>query len=194
MLFIIDVQNDYIDREKGKRYVNDAEKIVEGIINKIKECEIKGEYIYYTSDIPIGGNKNNLWKDNKKTSNLNNKESIEIQERESNGEERWAYEPYGILKQYLDKHKKIKKSYYAIPPRSLLKFQEKFKEEQDTIKEIEFVGVETHICILANAICIQSTFPQANIIIHASLCKSKDNKDHENALRIMEGLGMEIRR
>lgn len=187
MLFVIDMQNDYIDREKGKRYVKDSEKIVERIIDKIKECEKKGEYIYYTSDISIE-------KDSKELNNLNNKESIEIQERRSNIEDRWGCEPYGILKKCLKKHKNIKKSYYAIPTKNLLILQEKFKEEKHIVEEIEFVGVETHICVLANAICIQSTFPEANIVIHDSLCKSKDNKDHEYALKVMEGLGMEIRR
>ena len=187
MLFVIDMQNDYIDRKKGKYYIKDSEKIVEGIINKIKECEERGEYIYYTCDIPL--DKNNKWMDN-----LNNKESIEIQEIISNDEDKYRYEIYSNLKTYLDRHKKIKKSYYAIPARSLLQFQEKFRGEKHIIKEIEFVGVETHICVLANAICIQSTFPEANIVIHSSLCKSKDYGDHENALKIMESLGMEIRR
>lgn len=194
MLFIIDMQNDYIDREKGKKYVRDSEEIVKGIINKIKDCEKKGEYIYYTSDIFIEKNKGNLERDNKILDNLNIKENIEIQENRLNYEDRWGCELYGDLKPYLQDHKRIKKSYYAIPTKNLVKFQQKFKEEKHIIEEIEFVGVETHICVLANAICIQSTFPEANIIIHASLCKSKDDKDHEYALKVMEGLGMEVRR
>lgn len=194
MLFIIDMQNDYIDREKGKKYVRDSEEIVKGIINKIKDCEKKGEYIYYTSDIFIEKNKGNIERDNKILDNLNIKENIEIQEKRLNYEDKWGCELYGELKPYLKGHKRIKKSYYAIPTKSLVEFQEKFKEEKHIIEEIEFVGVETHICVLANAICIQSTFPQANIIIHASLCKSKDDKDHEYSLKVMEGLGMEVRR
>lgn len=187
MLFIIDMQNEYIDKQKGKSYVKDSEKIVGGIINKIKESEKKGEYIYYTCDIPIE-------KGHKKVNNLNDKKSIEIQEKILSNEGKSTCEIYHMLKPYLDKHKKIKKSYYAIPSKALLKFQDKFKEEKHIIEEIEFVGVETHICVLANAICIQSTFPEAKIIIHASLCKSKDDEDHENALKIMESLGMEVRR
>lgn len=194
MLFIIDMQNDYIDREKGKKYVRDSEKIVKGIINKIKDCEKKGEYIYYTSDIFIEKNKGNCGKNHKILDNLNIKENIEIQEKRLNYEDRWGCKLYGDLKPYLEDHKRIKKSYYAIPTKSLVKFQEKFKEEKHIIEAIEFVGVETHICVLANAICIQSTFPEANIIIDASLCKSKDDKDHEYALKVMEGLGMEVRR
>ena len=187
MLFVIDMQNEYLDKEKGKSYVKDSEKTVEGIINKIKEFEKNGEYIYYTCDIPIE-------KGHKRANNLNDKESIETQERIWSHEDKYTCEIYHVLKPYLDKHKKIKKSYYAIPPKALLKFQDKFKEEKHIIEEIEFVGVETHICVLANAICIQSTFPEANIVIHSSLCKSKNEENHKNALKIMEGLGMEVRR
>ena len=187
MLFIIDMQNQYIDRERGKYYIKDSEEIVEGIIEKIKECERKGEYIYYTCDIPIK-------KCNKELSNLNDKESINIQEIKLKEEEKYNCQIYSSLKPYLEKHRKIKKSYYAIPATTLLGLQEKFKEEKHIIKEIKFVGVETNICVLANAICIQSIFPEGKIIIYPSLCKSSNSQDHENTIKIMESLGMEIRR
>lgn len=187
MLFIIDMQNDYLDKKRGNVYVRDSERIVEGIIKKIKEFEKEGKHIYYTSDIPIE-------RKNKLLDNHNNKESIEIKERILTDDEIYGCEIYSKLKPYLDKYEKIKKSYYAIPPKTLLEFQEKFKKQKHIVEEIEFVGVETHICVLANAVCIQSTFPEANIVIHASLCKSNRDEDHEHALRIMEGLGMEIRR
>lgn len=192
MLFIIDMQNDYIDKDKGSRYVKDSEKIVEGIINKIKKCEERGEYIFYTVDIPI--QEESFKANNNEQSLSNDIKSINIQEMKSDKEEKWSCEPYKSLKPYLDKHEKIKKSYYAIPPETLFEFQRRFKEQNHIIEEIEFVGVETHICVLANAICIQSAFPQASIVIHESLCKSKDDKDHKTALKIMEALGMEIRR
>lgn len=188
MLFIIDMQNEYVDKEKGKNYVKNSEKIVDGIIKKIKEYEKKGEYIFYTSDIPLKNNQDYNF-------NLtNNKENISNAEKEASGEKRWACEPYHLLKAHLEKHQVIKKSYYALPPETLLEIQEHFKDRGDHIGVIEFVGVETHICVLANAICIQSAFPNANIIINGSLCKSKDKNHHDTALDLMEGLGMEIRR
>lgn len=187
MLFVIDMQNDYIDREKGNKYIEDSEKIVKGIKDKIKEAEINGQYIYYTSDIAMEGK-------SKKINNMNDEESIGHQERNLSSEGKWGSELYPALRPYLEKHTKIKKSYYAIPPKILLELQERFKGEKHIIEEIEFVGVETHICVLANAICIQSAFPKANIVIHARFSKSRDNRNHENALKIMEDLGMEVRR
>ena len=191
MLMIIDMQNDYLDEAHGKKYVKDAEKIVDGIIERIKDAEDNGEYIYYTSDIPI---EEYEFKREHKQEPINDNETIELQVESSNMEEKWGCEPYKLLRYYLDKHEEVKKSYYAIPPETLLKFQQKFKEESHIIKEIEFVGVETHICVLANAICLQSAFPQAKMVINGSLCRSKNEKDHQQGLKIMESLGMEIRR
>ena len=189
MLFIIDMQNEYVDKENGKRYVKDSERMVEGIIEKIREYEDKGDYVFYTTDISL--EKKQEYNSN---SLINNKENINNAEREATSEKRWAFEPYHLLKPYLEKHKVIKKSYYALPPETLLEVQEHFKVNGEHTGIIEFVGVETHICVLANAICMQSAFPNSKIIINGSLCKSKDKKDHEAALKLMEGLGMEIRR
>lgn len=186
MLFIIDMQNDYINKVKGKRYITESDTMVEGIIEKIKEYENKCENIFYTTDIPLDRIHD--------SDMINNKKNIKIAEEGATSYKRWAFEPYHLLKPYLTKHKVIKKSYYALPPETLLEIQEYFNINGDHTGIIEFVGVETHICVLANAICIQSAFPKANVIINASLCKSNNKKDHEAALKIMEGLGMEIRR
>jgi len=187
VLFIVDMQNNYIDKVNGERYIKDSERMVERIINRIKKSEEKGKYIFYTVDIPIpkGDGKENL---------INDIKSINIQEMNLDKEERWFYEPYRTLKTHLAKHEKLKKAYYAIPPETLFQFQKRFKNENHIVEEIELLGVETHICVLANAICLQSAFPKAKIVINESLCKSKDEKDHEMALKIMESLRMEIRR
>ncbi len=184
MLFIIDMQNEYID-QTGEKYIKDSEHLVDGIIEKIKEYEEKNEYIFYTTDISQE-NKNNI--------SVNDKESVINAENQADSDEKWSFEPYGLLKPYLKNHKQIKKSYYALPPDSLAEIQNYFKSKEDYTGVIEFVGVETHICVLANAICIQSAFPAATIVINSSLCKSNQHKDHEMALEVMENLGMEIRR
>lgn len=191
MLFIIDMQNDYVDRAKGKKYVKGSEKMIEGIIKKIKEYKEKGEYIFYTSDISLNNGKNYLVT---KLYPLNDKETISLVEEKASTEEMWGSEIFHLLKPFLDEQKIIKKSYYALPPETLLEIQEMFKNQKIDTEEVEFVGVETHICVLANAICIQSAFPKANIIINSSLCKSKNIKDHNAGLKIMKSLGMEIRR
>lgn len=46
MLFIIDMQNDFIDQSKGKMKVRGADKIVEGIVRKIDEYNSKEDIIF----------------------------------------------------------------------------------------------------------------------------------------------------
>lgn len=186
MLFVIDMQNEYVDKENGEKYVPGAEKLVEGIIEKIKEYEEKDEYIFYTIDISQ--------EDVVDSDLINDKKNIDNAENKADQEKKWACQPFDLLKPYLEKHEIIKKSYYALPPETLKEIQDYFKDKGEHIGNIEFLGVETDICVLANAICIQSAFPNANIIINSSLCRSKDENNHEIALKLMENLGMEIRR
>lgn len=51
MLFIIDMQNDYVDNEKGKLSVLNATTIVPKILQETKKQEEQGEpVVYYTLD------------------------------------------------------------------------------------------------------------------------------------------------
>lgn len=192
MLFVIDMQNEYVNIKSGNKYVKGSENLVQGIIKKIKEYEDKGEHIFYTSDISvteieyIANGEADLHPSN-------DEETIKIVDKKANNREKWNIEPYHALQPFLSKHMEIKKSYYALPPETLLQIQKIFKK-QVLEEEIEFVGVETHICVLANAICIQSAFPDARIIINSSLCKSSNLEDHNLGLKTMKSLGMEVRR
>ena len=52
MLFIIDMQNKFLDPESDS-YVKDSEKLIPKIIEKIKEYEDKDDIIFYTLDIEL---------------------------------------------------------------------------------------------------------------------------------------------
>ena len=186
MLFIVDMQNNYLDEEKGEMYVEGSEKLISGIIEKIKEYKRKDDYIFYTLDIYTEKEKHLI--------NKNNIEDIEQKEEKRSSKEEWNCELHQSLKPYLQSEQYIKKSHYAIPPEKLLELQERFKEEKRIISEIEFVGVETHMCVLSNAVALRAAFPDAKIIINDRLTKSVDYEKHKRALEVMKDLGMEIRR
>lgn len=193
MLFIIDMQNQYINPE-SKRYIKGADNLLPGIMDKIKDYESRGDKIFYTADINLQDGSKGSQKSEYKIDKNNDKEAINQAEENLSAESKVDAEPYGNLKLLLGKHNKIKKAYYAIPPETLLEIQQKFKGKKDIINKIEVFGVETNICVLANAICLQSAFPQATIIVDANLCMSQDKTYHEYALKTMESLGMEVRR
>lgn len=169
MLFIIDMQNDFIDQERGKMPVKDSHILIPGIIEKIKKYEKKAKKIFYTLDI------HEEMKDDKR----------------SKEEKAWGQNLYQPLKEYLDPHTYLKKIYYGITPEKASMLKETYKDRSESLK-VEIIGVETEICVLSNAIIIQNMFPDAKITIDSSLCTSNNLKLHKNALEIMKSLKMEV--
>ncbi|MDD3429170.1 MAG: isochorismatase family protein [Oscillospiraceae bacterium] len=60
-----------------------------------------------------------------------------------------------------------------------------------TPDSIELCGVVTNICVISNAILLQTAFPNATLTVHANLCAAVGSA-HQEALSIMAGLGMHI--
>ena len=59
-------------------------------------------------------------------------------------------------------------------------------------EEIEVCGVVTNICVVSNAIMLHSAFLNADITVRSDLCAAGDPADHENALRLLKGMGYHI--
>lgn len=60
------------------------------------------------------------------------------------------------------------------------------------IDEIELCGVVTNLCVLSNAVILQSHFKNATIKIAKDLCASNDETLHEKAIDVLRGLQFEI--
>jgi nicotinamidase/pyrazinamidase len=171
MLFVIDMQNDYVDQERGKMAVKGADQLVERILKRIEEYEAKQDKIFYTIDIH---------------------EEMEDDHR-SKEERDWGQELYPPLKEKLSRYPSLEKTYYAISPEQAEEIRNKYQNQDQYIREIELVGVETNVCLLTNAILIRNLFPDSKLIIDKRLCASSDTGLHEKTLEIMESLKMEIR-
>lgn len=192
MLFIIDIQNNYVS-PKSEMYVNDSKTLLPKIIDRIEEYKKKDDEIFYTIDIYTKKDLNITEESLKGLKNNNDLKNINIKEKIATDLEKWKFSLPDKLQPYLEDRECLKKSHYALPPEVILEIQQRFNKEKKIIEEIEFVGVETHICVLANAICIRSAFPDAKIIINEPLCMSSDEVEHKRALKIMKSLGMKIR-
>lgn len=57
---------------------------------------------------------------------------------------------------------------------------------------IEFVGVVTNICVIANAILAKTAQPETDIIVDASCVASNDEKLNKAALQVIESLQIQI--
>ena len=168
MLFIIDMQNDYVDDRKGKYPVPNATAIIPNIIQEIKKQEEQGEPIYYTLD----------------------QHDTEADDR-SEKEKRWGMELYPTLKEALQKHTAIKKYFHSISPEDAAQLRKRYEDAPDRI--IDFVGVETNVCILSNAVMLHNSFPLASIRILEDLCVGTTAELHKEALAVMKSLKMEIK-
>lgn len=82
----------------------------------------------------------------------------------------------------------IIKSAFGMPPSKLVRVAESLPD----IDEITVVGVVTNLCVISNAVLLRAQFPEAEMIIDASLCRAPDSVMHEKALDVMEGLQMTV--
>ncbi|MBT9177569.1 MAG: hypothetical protein DDT20_01904 [Firmicutes bacterium] len=57
---------------------------------------------------------------------------------------------------------------------------------------VEFVGLVTNICVLANAVIAKAALPEAVITVDAAAVASYDERLHNAALDVMEALQIEV--
>ena len=162
LLFVIDMQNDFIDGVLGSP---EAQAIVPKVIEKIKQAD-KWTFITATFDthwttylkteegkhlpIPHCLYQTEGWK-------LNENVEKELEQK-------------GVIKQY--------KSSFGYPWES--------KQYLDYITEIEIVGLDTDFCVLANAMTLKAAYPNVPITIDAACCAGSTPEWHEKALDILE--------
>ena len=58
--------------------------------------------------------------------------------------------------------------------------------------EIELVGLVSNICVVSNAVVLQSRYPEATIIVDANLTDSFDKKLHEEVLDVLTGFQVKV--
>ena len=58
--------------------------------------------------------------------------------------------------------------------------------------EIELVGLVSNICVVSNAVVLQSRYPNATIIVDAACTDSFDKALHEKVLDVLEGFQVTV--
>lgn len=58
--------------------------------------------------------------------------------------------------------------------------------------EIELVGLVSNICVVSNAVVLQSKYPEATIIVDASCTDSFDKGLHEKVLDVLQGFQVSV--
>ena len=62
----------------------------------------------------------------------------------------------------------------------------------ETADEIELVGLVSNICVVSNAVVLQSKYPEATIIVDAQCTDSFDKALHEKVLDVLGGFQVKV--
>lgn len=66
------------------------------------------------------------------------------------------------------------------------------KSLPESADEIELVGLVSNICVVSNAVVLQSRYPEATIIVDAACTDSFDKALHQKALDILAGFQVKV--
>ena len=62
----------------------------------------------------------------------------------------------------------------------------------DSADEIELVGLVSNICVVSNAVVLQSKYPEATIVVDAQCTDSFDKSLHKKVLDVLEGFQVTV--
>ena len=62
----------------------------------------------------------------------------------------------------------------------------------ESADEIELVGLVSNICVVSNAVVLQSKYPEATITVDASCTDSFDKSLHEKVLDVLSGFQVKV--
>ena len=83
----------------------------------------------------------------------------------------------------------LQKEAFGVDPRMLLHYFGHLKD----IEEVEFAGLDGNICVLSNICCFQALFPEARMVLDASLTSSSNMPLLVQTLNVLKNLQVEIR-
>ena len=169
LLVVVDYQNDFVDGSLG---FPGAEKLDMGIAEKVLTHQ--GSVIYTLDTHPA------------EYLSIREGKALPVEHciRKTEG---WKL--YGKTKEALEKVNAVavEKKSFGISPKIIESLG-----LPEFIDEIELVGLITNICVVSNAVIFQAAYPEAQIVVDASLCTSFDPVLHDKTLDVLAGLQVKI--
>lgn len=181
VLIVVDMQNDFIDGSLG---TPEAQAIVPKVVEKIKNWD--GDIIFT--------------KDTHDDNYLNTREGRHLPIKHCI----FGTEGYIFHESIVNQMSKITNRQFNVIQKHSFGchylsndlLEEFWSNGYEDVNEIGFefhiCGLCTDICVISNAVIIQSYFPEAEIYIDASCCAGTTPEMHKKALDIMHGLQMNI--
>ncbi len=170
VLVVVDMQKDFIDGALG---FEGADKIIPGIIAKIKEYEAAGDEVVYTLDTHFEN-----YMDTQEGKNLPVPHCI----KGSDG--------FGLceeLKPLLAGKKGFEK-----PTFGSMDLADYLKEKASEISAVEVCGLVSNICVLSNAVIAKAAVPEAEVIVDSALTASFAPDLHKATLDVLKGIQVTV--
>lgn len=169
ILLVIDMQNDFIDGSLG---TNEAVKIVNNVINKIKKYP--SENVFAT-------------KDTHEENYLATREGMHLPvEHCIRGTDGWDIN--SEIKKLITASNIFEKGTFGS-----VKLVEKIREIAATEDiSIEIVGLCTDICVVSNALLIKAYLPEIDITVDSSCCAGVTPTKHESSLETMRSCQINV--
>ena len=169
ILLVIDMQNDFIDGSLG---TNEAVKVVDNVINKIKKYP--SENVFAT-------------KDTHEENYLATREGMHLPvEHCIRGTDGWDIN--SEIKKLITASNIFEKGTFGS-----VKLVEKIREIAATEDiSIEIVGLCTDICVVSNALLIKAYLPEIDITVDSSFCAGVTPTKHEASLETMRSCQINV--
>ena len=155
-LIVVDMQNDFIDMALGTK---EAVAIVPKVKSKIANYIEKGYEVIYTRDTHLED-----YLDTPEGKKLPVPHCIK-------GTKGWEIAD-GL---YVEGCKIIDKPNFGWP-----------HWNEESLEDVEIIGLCTDICVVSNALIIKAAFPNANVKVDSSCCAGVTPQSHEAALTTMK--------
>lgn len=167
ILVVVDYQKDFVDGALG---FAGAELLAPGIAGKVEEYIAAGDPVIFTLDTH-----GDDYLETREGRHLPLPHCIK-------GTDGWRL--YGPLERYMDEsHEHV----LLCPKYSFGAENYEFLRQYDP-RRIELMGLVTNMCVIANAITLQTQYRNAEIVVNSSLCGSFDLELHQKALDVMAGM------
>ena len=172
VLIIVDYQNDFVDGVLG---FEKAKTLETGIIRQAESVLNDGGHVFFTLDTHGSD-----YLDTREGKNLPVTHCIKNTP---------GHKLYGGLREIAARENchAVEKSCFGSNTLAA-----KIKAAVGTPDAIALCGVVTNMCVISNAVLLQTAFENTRIQILAPLCASFDDTLHCAALKVMRGLQMEI--
>lgn len=155
-LVVVDMQNDFISMALGTK---EAVAIIPAVKEKIRRYAENGDEIIFTRDTHF-------------ENYLETPEGIKLPVPHCiKGTEGWEIAD-GL---YVDGCKIIDKPNFGWP-----------EWKNETLEEVELIGLCTDICVVSNALIIKANFPEAKVSVDAACCAGVTPETHAAALTTMK--------